>query len=175
MLAGMKPESGLPRACEGLRTCPLIVEPRTPMAKPQQPEPGYRVLVNVEVFVQSEFSHNGIVTDASVDGSVLVVNMLEGKFAGSEIRVKGIDVVARQPRHDHAQKHGLVKLLDGPSKEAVGWIHRIAARAGGSSVAYVKLSTGEVGIFDLELVAIAHAPLVIRSVSTQNHSVWSLV
>lgn len=144
------------------------------MAKPQKPEPGYRVLVNVEVFVQTEFNHSGIVTDASTDGSVVIVSMLEGKFAGSEIRVKGTNVVPRQPRHNHAQKHGLVKLLEGPCKEAVGWLHGIATRADNCSLAYVKLSSGEVGIFDLEVVAIAHAPRVPRSVPSQTHSIWSL-
>lgn len=174
MLTAMESRSASRTGSLSSETQSMISEPSTPMAKPRKPQIGYRALVSVEVLVRVDSHHRGIVTEASVDGSIILVSMLGGKYAGSEIRVDRNHLVPRQPCQEHAKKQGLVKVLDGPCKDAIGWLRGIARQADTSSSACVELSTGEVRNFELELVAIAHAPRKIRSVPQPSNSAWSL-
>lgn len=144
------------------------------MSKPRKPQIGFRVLVGVEVIVHVDSSHRGIVTEASVDGTIVIVSMLEGKHVGSEIRVHGSTIVARQPCLEHARRQGLVKILDGPLTDKVGWLRAIGDTDGKMKSACVEMSSGEVHNLDLNLVAVAHAPRKIRSVLPPAHPRWPL-
>lgn len=143
---------------------PMVQEPATPHTPgvvPQTPhvpeedaaELGYRVLVDVEVLVASEKNLSGVVTEAAMDGSFIVVRMLSGEKIGQEIRVPGTDITPVQPRPEVSQVQELVKVLDGPSAGLVGRLQNVMQGADDTLEGYIKFNNGESATLNMSLVA----------------------
>lgn len=143
-----------------------------PSPKIVEPIIGYRLLLDVEVVLNSEAGCRGIVTEAEVDGSMVRISMLEDKYCRSEVCTKWDGVIPVQPSVEDVGKRRLVKVLDGPHKRTLGWLQSIKDKDGTGAVACVELSTRVVIECPLDFVAIAHAPRTIRSSPPPTRHLW---
>ena len=133
-----------------------MVEPQTPHGGgvPQTPRPpeeesaglGYRVLVGVEVLV--ERTHNGVVEEASVDGSRIMVRMLTGEKRGTVVQVQEITPV--QPRAEVGDVYERVKVLDGPYVNRFGRLKLVEQDTGDG---HIQFDNGEEAKMQMTWVA----------------------
>jgi len=132
--------------------------PQTPMnERPIAEELGYKVLIDIVVFVASENSNSGVVTDAAADGSYIDVQMLVGNKAGNSIRSQASDVTAVQPRADILPGDELewVKVLDGEHQGKKGKLESVQSNTADPE-GRVKFTDGTTGNLPLSLVAKCH-------------------
>lgn len=166
---GMEPHTPAPGAephtpAPGMEPAtPLMHEPATPHTPgmvPQTPLPpeaeaqlGYRVLVDVVVSVRSQANVSAVVVEAAVDGSVVVVRLLDGDLAGTEMTIPGADITPVQPRPDVGEEHELVKVLDGPRGGRTGRLQIVNQKDDGTLEGFVRFENGEEDMLLMSLVA----------------------
>lgn len=143
---------------------PMIQEPSTPHTPapvPQTPHPqeeesvsdlGYKVLIDVEVLVNSMGSFSAKVTNAAHDGSLIQVKMLAGDNKGQEFEVPVSDITPVQPRPEVGEHPELVKVLDGPHAARTGRLQSVD-QGFDDMEGLIKFLDGQVATLNMSLVA----------------------
>lgn len=140
---------------------PMVQEPATPMTPgiPQTPRPaeeesselGFKVLMDVEVLVNSENGFQGVVVSASANGGDIKVRMLDGDKKGMVLPVT--DITPIQPRPDGADNRELVKVLAGSYIGRVGRLTSVRTLADKTLEGHIRFLNGEEAKIQLNLVA----------------------
>lgn len=153
---------------------PMVLQepqtPHTPANLPQTPHPqeddsgraggggtatselGYRVLVDVEVLVNSMNNFSAKVVSAAADGSVVRVRMLSGDHKGQEIGVPLSDITPVQPRPEVGEVQELVKVLDGAYAGRIGRLQTV--QTGHDDMeGLIKFTDGQEATLNMSLVA----------------------
>lgn len=165
---GMEPATPAP-GMEPTTPAPGL-EPRTPMMEPTTPHTpavpqtpmveedssgslGYKVLIDVVVSVSTENQNSGVVLDAAVDGSYVVVKMIAGPKSGQTIRLAGSDITPVQPRSEIIDDDlETVKVLDRQYQGKIGHLTSVRGDENNPD-GVVKFQDGSIGVLSLSLVA----------------------